>query len=119
MPTQPINTARQGCIWQAWLGLSHAFGTNRQARPGWARTVKPELAIVDSIAALLVSHVLYPHTLDHGHVLQRMPAMLSSKWEKQVRPKHYADSAAAVNPKPALAAAFSMGNACRFRSRAP
>ena len=34
------------------------------------RTVKPELAIVDTIAAHLVPHVLYPHARHYGHVLR-------------------------------------------------
>lgn len=34
------------------------------------RTVKPELAIVYTIAAHLVAHVLYSHTLHNSHVLQ-------------------------------------------------
>lgn len=36
---------------------------------GLLRTIKPELAVVDTIASHLVTHVLYPHAWHYGHVL--------------------------------------------------
>ena len=52
------------------------------------RTVKPELAVVDAVAAHLVAHVLYPHARHHRHVLRAWRPMHHSSvrglWRCQV-----------------------------------
>ena len=62
-----LSTADFHWRWSRDSQGSRSYSTWAQARG--VRTVKPELAVVHTIAAHLVTHILYPDAWHYRHVL--------------------------------------------------